>query len=125
MLNILLEDVVQGHPVTEQRLKEVLGHTPLQVNTLECCCTGFPNHRTLNGFQNPVNCLSPGHRRGVCGRPHRLLHAGPLCRRALMITRESCSAFCQQQSYFTQHFQATVAVHCNAYVAENDQYVNF
>jgi acid phosphatase family membrane protein YuiD len=31
VLNILLEDVIQGHPVTEQRLKEVLGHTPLQV----------------------------------------------------------------------------------------------
>lgn len=31
VLNILLEDVVQGHPVSEQRLKEVLGHTPLQV----------------------------------------------------------------------------------------------
>ena len=43
VLNILLEDVVQGHPVTEQRLKEVLGHTPLQVGLAQLCCRiGFP-----------------------------------------------------------------------------------
>ena len=32
VLNILLKDVVEGHPVSEQRLKEVLGHTPVQVH---------------------------------------------------------------------------------------------
>jgi hypothetical protein len=26
-----VEDYFQGHPVSEQELKEVLGHTPLQV----------------------------------------------------------------------------------------------
>lgn len=31
VLNILVEDVMQGHPVSEQRLKEVLGHNPLEV----------------------------------------------------------------------------------------------
>lgn len=31
MLNILLKEVIEGHPVSEQRLKEVLGHTPVQV----------------------------------------------------------------------------------------------
>ena len=31
VLNILLEDVLQGHPVSDRKLKEVLGHTPLQV----------------------------------------------------------------------------------------------
>ena len=31
MLNALVEDYFQGHPVSEQELKEVLGHTPLQV----------------------------------------------------------------------------------------------
>ncbi|EIE25732.1 DUF212-domain-containing protein [Coccomyxa subellipsoidea C-169] len=30
VLNILVEDVMQGHPVSEQRLKEVLGHNPLE-----------------------------------------------------------------------------------------------
>ena len=41
VLNILLEDVVQGHPVTEQRLKEVLGHTPLQVSRAQGCKFSF------------------------------------------------------------------------------------
>ena len=31
VLNALVEDYFQGHPVSEQELKEVLGHTPLQV----------------------------------------------------------------------------------------------
>jgi len=31
VLNILLEDVLQGHPVSDRKLKEVLGHTPVQV----------------------------------------------------------------------------------------------
>ncbi|CAK0779515.1 hypothetical protein CVIRNUC_004791 [Coccomyxa viridis] len=33
VINILLKDFVEGHPVSDQRLKEVLGHTPVQV----CC----------------------------------------------------------------------------------------
>ena len=31
VLNALVEDYFQGHPVAEQELKEVLGHTPMQV----------------------------------------------------------------------------------------------
>lgn len=31
VLNILVDDVMEGHPVSEQRLKEVLGHNPLEV----------------------------------------------------------------------------------------------
>jgi hypothetical protein len=34
VLNILVDDVMQGHPVSEQRLKEVLGHNPLEVDDL-------------------------------------------------------------------------------------------
>ncbi len=28
---MVLEDVLHAHPISEQRMKEVLGHTPLQV----------------------------------------------------------------------------------------------
>ena len=35
VLNILLEDVLQGHPVSDRKLKEVLGHTPVQVRPAE------------------------------------------------------------------------------------------
>lgn len=31
VLNILLAEIIEGHPVSSQRLKEVLGHTPRQV----------------------------------------------------------------------------------------------
>eukprot|EP00884_Botryococcus_braunii_P004871 jgi/Botrbrau1/14385/Bobra.0014s0034.2 len=31
VLNILLTEIVEGHPISSQRLKEVLGHTPRQV----------------------------------------------------------------------------------------------
>lgn len=34
VLNILLEDLLEGHAVSETKLKEVLGHTPIQVHTL-------------------------------------------------------------------------------------------
>jgi len=30
VLNVVLEDVLHAHPISEQRMKEVLGHTPLQ-----------------------------------------------------------------------------------------------
>ncbi|KAK9835299.1 hypothetical protein WJX81_000183 [Elliptochloris bilobata] len=33
VLNVVLEDVLHAHPISEQRMKEVLGHTPLQVIT--------------------------------------------------------------------------------------------
>lgn len=33
VLNALVEDYFQGHPVAEQELKEVIGHTPLQART--------------------------------------------------------------------------------------------
>ena len=32
VLNILLEDLLEGHSVSETKLKEVLGHTPIQVS---------------------------------------------------------------------------------------------
>lgn len=35
VLNILLEDLLEGHAVSETKLKEVLGHTPIQV----CMCS--------------------------------------------------------------------------------------
>ena len=34
VLNILLEDLLEGHAVSETKLKEVLGHTPIQVHML-------------------------------------------------------------------------------------------
>ena len=33
VLNILLEDLLEGHSVSETKLKEVLGHTPIQVGS--------------------------------------------------------------------------------------------
>lgn len=30
-INLLIEELIQGHPISEKRLKEVLGHTPRQV----------------------------------------------------------------------------------------------
>lgn len=32
VLNILLEDLLEGHAVSETKLKEVLGHTPIQAS---------------------------------------------------------------------------------------------
>ena len=37
MLNIVMEDLLEGHPISERKMKEVLGHTPLQVRQL-CHC---------------------------------------------------------------------------------------
>ncbi|KAJ9171511.1 hypothetical protein P3X46_014870 [Hevea brasiliensis] len=31
VLNLIVEDLFQGHPISERKLKELLGHTPLQV----------------------------------------------------------------------------------------------
>ncbi|KAH7290996.1 hypothetical protein KP509_30G072300 [Ceratopteris richardii] len=31
VLNLIVEDLFQGHPISEKKLKELLGHTPLQV----------------------------------------------------------------------------------------------
>jgi hypothetical protein len=31
VLNVVVKEMLQGHPVSEQKLKEILGHTPLQV----------------------------------------------------------------------------------------------
>lgn len=31
VLNMIVEDLFQGHPVSKKKLKELLGHTPLQV----------------------------------------------------------------------------------------------
>ncbi len=34
VLNVLIMDVLQHHPISEKKLKEVLGHTPLQVGRM-------------------------------------------------------------------------------------------
>jgi acid phosphatase family membrane protein YuiD len=49
VLNALVEDYFQGHPVSEQELKEVLGHTPLQVamGALLGIVTAIVYHRYL------------------------------------------------------------------------------
>lgn len=31
MLNLIVADLFQGHPMSERKLKELLGHTPSQV----------------------------------------------------------------------------------------------
>ena len=31
ILNVVAEEVLEGHPLSERKLKEVLGHTPRQV----------------------------------------------------------------------------------------------
>ena len=36
VLNVVLEDVLHAHPISEQRMKEVLGHTPLQARSRPC-----------------------------------------------------------------------------------------
>jgi uncharacterized protein len=30
-INILIEELLKGHPISEKHLKEVLGHTPMEV----------------------------------------------------------------------------------------------
>jgi acid phosphatase family membrane protein YuiD len=30
-INVLINELLQGHPINEKQLKEVLGHTPLEV----------------------------------------------------------------------------------------------
>lgn len=36
VLNIVMEDLLEGHPISEKKMKEVLGHTPLQVRRSAC-----------------------------------------------------------------------------------------
>uniref|UniRef100_A0A0C9RHE9 TSA: Wollemia nobilis Ref_Wollemi_Transcript_22063_1140 transcribed RNA sequence n=1 Tax=Wollemia nobilis TaxID=56998 RepID=A0A0C9RHE9_9CONI len=36
VLNLIVEDLFQGHPLSEKKLKEILGHTPLQVFAGAC-----------------------------------------------------------------------------------------
>ena len=31
VLNLIVEDLFQGHPISKRKLKELLGHTPSQV----------------------------------------------------------------------------------------------
>ncbi|GJP44406.1 hypothetical protein CLOM_g3785 [Closterium sp. NIES-68] len=31
VLNVVVEEMLEGHPISEKKLKELLGHTPLQV----------------------------------------------------------------------------------------------
>lgn len=37
ILNVVAEEVLEGHPLSERKLKEVLGHTPRQVGCAPCC----------------------------------------------------------------------------------------
>ncbi|KAM7274939.1 hypothetical protein ACFE04_016805 [Oxalis oulophora] len=49
VLNMIVEDLFQGHPISQRKLKELLGHTPLQVFAgamlgilVACfCCQGY------------------------------------------------------------------------------------
>ena len=36
MLNQVVDELLEGHPVSDVKLKEVLGHTPLQVRAQGC-----------------------------------------------------------------------------------------
>lgn len=38
---MVLEDVLHAHPISEQRMKEVLGHTPLQARSWPGSHLGF------------------------------------------------------------------------------------
>lgn len=67
VLNILVEDVMQGHPVSEQRLKEVLGHNPLEVGlyTLRMCCQGCATGTSLaacHTYSEALQFRSQGYR---------------------------------------------------------------
>lgn len=37
ILNVVAEEVLEGHPLSERKLKEVLGHTPRQVGRRTAC----------------------------------------------------------------------------------------
>ena len=30
-INMIIDELLQGHPISEKQLKEVLGHTPIEV----------------------------------------------------------------------------------------------
>jgi len=36
VLNLIVEGLFKGHPISEKKLKELLGHTPLQVFAGAC-----------------------------------------------------------------------------------------
>ena len=47
ILNVVAEEVLEGHPLSERKLKEVLGHTPRQVLALSGllgCRVGNASH---------------------------------------------------------------------------------
>ena len=52
MLNIVMEDLLEGHPISEKKMKEVLGHTPLQVCQL--CCR--PADVLMHWMPDPCTC---------------------------------------------------------------------
>ena len=71
VLNILLEDLLEGHAVSETKLKEVLGHTPIQVGIASIChtlkfvlclllrCTSSANLPIAAGLHT-LNCIPLG-----------------------------------------------------------------
>ena len=73
VINILLKDFVEGHPVSDQRLKEVLGHTPVQVHPcprLEACWHVTADMTAAGISTGLLNCVER--------LPHSQLHAA-LC----------------------------------------------
>ena len=56
VLNILLEDLLEGHAVSETKLKEVLGHTPIQVGIPSFCHTHLSVRCLLLGGLPQQDC---------------------------------------------------------------------
>ena len=61
VINILLKDFVEGHPVSDQRLKEVLGHTPVQVH---------PSPRPISGRSSLLCWYCSTLLASACGSRH-------------------------------------------------------
>ncbi|PWA73580.1 DEAD box RNA helicase (PRH75) [Artemisia annua] len=58
VLNLIVEDLFQGHPICKRKLKELLGHTPSQVvagDVLGILCTLFFSLLTAINF-SPLYC---------------------------------------------------------------------
>ena len=55
MLNIVMEDLLEGHPISEKKMKEVLGHTPLQVRQLCHCPADVLMHYMSNACMCQVS----------------------------------------------------------------------
>lgn len=70
VLNIVAESVLEGHPKAEQKLKEVLGHTPRQVGAGAACpCPGRQLHvleRDARSRRPAASLLEPRQRGAGC-----------------------------------------------------------